>query len=86
MGLHVVLDDGFWTRRGRDAIRTEAAALSVPLTFYALEPPEEEAWQRVRQRNLEPGVLPIADETFIRLRPRFEPLGPDETALQVSFK
>nr|WP_281416188.1 AAA family ATPase [Deinococcus aestuarii] len=86
LGIHVILDYGFWTRRGRDGLRAEASALGVPLTFYALELPEEEAWRRIRRRNLEPGVLPIADETFTRLRPRFEPLGPDETALQVSFE
>lgn len=56
----------------------------MPLTFYALELPDETAWQRIRGRKLEPGVLPIAEGTFTRLKPRFEPLELGEIAVKMS--
>ncbi|EYB69717.1 hypothetical protein DEIPH_ctg002orf0031 [Deinococcus phoenicis] len=83
LGVPVILDHGFWTRAGRDALRAKAAALNVPLTLYALTLPEEEALRRVRQRNLEAGALFITSETFALFRARFEPLGADEAAAVV---
>lgn len=83
LGVPVILDHGFWTRWDRDALRARAAALGVPLTFYALALPDEEALHRIRERNREPGALFIADESFRLFQDRFQPLGPDEEAVQV---
>ena len=79
LGLSVVLDEGLWTRFERDELRVEAAALGVPFILYALHTPEAVARERIRRRNLEPGSLHIAENTYDLFRPRFERLGPDET-------
>ncbi|GAA4007530.1 hypothetical protein GCM10022631_19350 [Deinococcus rubellus] len=78
LGLPVILDEGLWSRRERDELRSEAAALGVPLTIYTLNTPEDLARERVRRRNAEPGSLFIAENTYDLFRLRFEPLGPDE--------
>ena len=80
LGLDVVLDDGFWTRAGRDELRAWAAGLGVGLRWYALELPQVEAWARIERRNAEPGAMFISSETYELLRGRFQPLGPDEPA------
>lgn len=82
LGVPVILDHGFWTRAARDELRAQASALGAPLTLHVLAVPDAEARRRVQARNLQPGALLIADETFDLFRPRFEPLTPDEEALQ----
>ena len=84
LGLPVILDEGLWTRRERDGLRAEAAALGVPFILYALNTPEDVARQRVRRRNAEPGSLFIAENTYDLLRPRFEALKQDEAHVVVS--
>lgn len=81
LGLPVILDEGFWTRASRDALRARAAQLGVPLTLYALQVPEEEARRRVRARNEEVGALQIAGATYSLFQRQFEPLGVDEAAV-----
>ena len=78
LGLHVVLDDGYWTRASRDGLRSWAAGLGVPLKLYALTLPEAEARRRVEERNAQPGSLYIAPETFELFWQSFELLQPDE--------
>ncbi len=81
--LPVILDEGLWTRRERDDLRSEAGALGVPLILYALSTPEEVARARLRQRNQDPGSLYIAESTYNDLRPRFGPLEADEAHVLV---
>ncbi|TSA83035.1 ATP-binding protein [Deinococcus detaillensis] len=83
LGLPVVLDEGFWTRRERDDLRAEAEQLGVPLILYALSTPESVARERIRHRNQEPHSLYIAENTYNLFRPRFEPLEPDEPHILV---
>ena len=78
LGLHVVLDDGFWTRASRDDLRRWAADVGVPLRLYALILPEAEARRRVRERNAQPGSLYIAPETYDLFWQGFEPLQQSE--------
>ena len=78
LGLHVVLDDGYWTRASRDDLRRWAAELGTPLRLYALTLPEAEARRRIRARNAQPGNLYIAPETYDLFWQNFEPLQPDE--------
>ena len=79
LGLHVVLDDGYWTRASRDELRRWAAGLDVPLKLYALTLPEAEARRRMGERNAKPGSLYIAPETYDLFWRTFEPLQSDET-------
>ena len=74
LGLHVLLDDGYWTRASRDGLRSWAAELGVPLKLYALILPEAEARRRVRERNAQLGSLYIAPETYDLFWQGFEPL------------
>lgn len=80
LGVSVILDYGFWSRRERDAIRAQVAQLGFCHTLYALECPEAVRWQRVEQRNQNQGPhsLYIARETFLSLNQRLEPLEADE--------
>ena len=78
LGIHVVLDDGYWTRASRDDLRTWASGLNVPLKLYALTLPEAEARRRVEARNVKPGSLYIAPETYDLFWQSFEPLQRDE--------
>jgi len=84
LGVPVILDHGFWTRRERDELRAKAAVLGVPLRWYALTVPGEEALRRIQARNGEAGALYIADETYRLFLPRFQPLMSDETAVVVT--
>ena len=51
LGLDVVLDSGFWSRRSRDETRARAAALGAACRLYYLWVPDEVAWARVEARN-----------------------------------
>jgi predicted kinase len=78
-GIDVVLDNGFWTRAARDAARQRAIAAGASCRLYALHCSERTARARCRHRNTDlQGSLHIADNTFDVLKPRFEPLQPDE--------
>lgn len=84
LGLDVVLDFGFWSRRQRDETRATAAGLGASARLYLLECPEEEAWRRVDKRNAHlDGSLLIVRHTFEMLKSRFEPLGDDEDRTEV---
>ena len=80
LGLDVVLDLNFWTRRDRDATRMKARSLGAAVRLYRLTCPDEVAWRRIERRNASLGgsSLFIARNTFEVLRAKFEPLDPDE--------
>lgn len=85
LGLDVVLDLGFWSRRQRDETRALAAALGASCRLYRLSCPDDEAWRRIERRNASlAGNLFIARNTFEVLRARFEPLETDEDRIEVS--
>ncbi len=81
LGLDVVLDSGFWDRKGRDETRAKAAALGAECRLYSLSVPDEVAWARVEQRNKDlEGSWFIDRNAFDVLKDLrgFDPLGPDE--------
>jgi predicted kinase len=85
LGLDVVLDFGFWSRRQRDETRATAQALGARTRLYLLECSEEEAWRRVDKRNAQlDGSLLIVRNTFEMLKSRFEPLADDEDRTAVT--
>jgi predicted kinase len=51
LGLNVVLDFGFWTRRERDAVRATVATMGAQSRLYRVTCSEEEAWRRIERRN-----------------------------------
>jgi len=64
LGLNVVLDYGLWGRWERIEYRARAEALGVRVELHFLDLPLEELWVRVgrRNRNLQPGEVPITLE------------------------
>lgn len=87
LGLDVVLDLNFWTRRSRDAARTTAHALGAAVRLHRLTCPDDLAWRRIERRNasLDGSSLFIARNTFELLGARFEPLDADEEREEVAF-
>lgn len=64
LGLDVVLDNSFWSRRERDEYRTRAAAVGAGSRLYYLDIPKEEAKRRValRNQNLPPNTFRVTAE------------------------
>ena len=85
LGLDVVLDLGFWSRKQRDEVRSTAAMLGAGVQLYRLSCTDGEAWARIEQRNRAlTDSLFIARNTFLVLRNRFELLDDDEARIEVS--
>jgi predicted kinase len=69
LGLNVVLDFGFWTRRDRDVVRARIAAMGAQACLYRLTYSEIESWRRIDKRNTDlQGSLYIARNTFELLK------------------
>ena len=85
LGLNVVLDFGFWTRRDRDVVRARIAAMGAQACLYRLTYSEIESWRRIDKRNTDlQGSLYIARNTFELLKSRFEPLDDDEEHVEIA--
>lgn len=86
LGLDVVLDLNFWTRRERDAARTKAESLGAAVRLHRLTCSDDVAWRRIEKRNacLDASSLLIARNTFEVLKSRFEPLHVDEPREEVA--
>ncbi len=85
LGLDVVLDLNFWSRKQRDEVRSTAATLGADVQLYRLSCTDDEAWARIKQRNRAlTDSLFITRNTFEVLRNRFEPLDDDEARIEVS--
>lgn len=79
LGLDVVLDYGFWTRKERDRVRAIVERLGARACLYRLECPDDEARGRIDARNrADDRSLYIAPATYDALRRRIEPLDVDE--------
>jgi predicted kinase len=84
LGVDVILDLNFWSRKERDETRATASALGASTTLYSLACTDEEAWRRVERRNHKlNGDLFISRETFEALKARFEPLSDNEQRIDV---
>ena len=84
LGVDVVLDLGFWSRKERDDARERARARGADVLLYRLNCPEHVARARLRARNENlDGNLLITDATYDLLRMRFEPLMPEEERREV---
>jgi predicted kinase len=84
LGIDVVLDLGFWTRAERDRVREQVTAAGVACRLYALDCPEDLAWERIEARNRDlAGSLLITRNTFEVLKARFEPLAGNEQRITI---
>lgn len=82
LGIDVILEFGFWSRRERDDFRSRAAALGSDTELHYLDVPRDELLRRLALRN---AALPKdtfhVDETHLDLwLSLFEPPASDELA------
>lgn len=83
LGCNVVLDWGVWSRAERDHFRTQAQAAGAQVVLCLLDPPIEELWTRLAQRNadLPPATFEIPREALLRWADWFERPTDEELAL-----
>ena len=80
LGVNVVLEFGFWSRRERDDYRSRAEALGARVELLYLDVSRDELWRRLNERNADlPAATGRMDEANLdRWWRRFEPPTPDE--------
>ncbi len=80
LGIDVILENGFWTRRDRDDFRARAAAVGANTKLYFLDVPRDELWRRLAQRNEEspPDTFRIEEAQLDEWLTWFEPPTADE--------
>ncbi len=83
LGVSVILENGFWAREERDALRLRARRLGVPVELHYLDATVDELWRRLEIRNAEakPGAAPIRREDLEEWFRRFEAPDAAELAL-----
>jgi predicted kinase len=85
LGLDVVLDYGFWSRKERDEVRALVERLGATACLYRLDCPDDEARRRIEVRNqADDRSLYLAPATYDALRHRFDPLDVDEAYLEAA--
>ena len=80
LGVNVVLEWGFWSRRERDEIRSRARALGAETRLYFLDVLREELSRRLAPRNavLPPDTFFVDDAHLDAWISQFEPPAADE--------
>lgn len=80
LGVDVVIEFGFWSRRERDDYRSRGEALGARVELRFLEVSRDELWTRLKKRNADlPPATGHIDEASLDLWwSRFEPPTPDE--------
>ncbi len=80
LGVDVILDFGFWTRRERDELRAKAHDLGVGFRIHFADAPEEVLLERIRARNsqLPSGTFHIPEARLKEWMGLFEAPSPDE--------
>ena len=83
LGCHVVLDWGLWSREERDLYRTGARAVGARVVLCLLDPPVEELWRRLSERNADRpfGAFEITQADLLRWSALFQRPTADELAL-----
>lgn len=80
LGVDVILDFGFWTRRERDDLRARARDLGAGFVIHFAEASEAQLVERIRARNaqLPPGTFHIPEGRLREWIALFEPPSRDE--------
>ena len=80
LGVHAILENGFWSRAERDRLRASAAASGTRTKWYFLDPPLAELRQRLARRNanLPPDTFRIEEAQLDHFAKWWEPPAPDE--------
>ncbi|OEO29483.1 hypothetical protein VW23_026050 [Devosia insulae DS-56] len=82
LGVNVILDFGFWSRRERDELRAKARDLGVGFRIHFADATEELLLERIRARNneLPAGTFHIPEAKLKQWMGMFEAPTPDELA------
>lgn len=80
LGVDVILDFGFWSRRERDDLRAKARDLGVGFTIHFVAASEDQLLERIRARNsrLPSGTFHIPEARLKEWMSLFEAPSPDE--------
>jgi predicted kinase len=83
LGATVVLENGFWSRAERDALRLRARELGARVELHTLDLPLDELWPRIAHRNTQPAwpARPITRDELETWAVHFEAPTPEELAL-----
>lgn len=74
LGVDVILDFGFWTKRERDNLRAKARELGADCKIHFADAAEHVLLERIRARNrqLPSGTFHIPEETLVSWMTLFE--------------
>jgi len=80
LGIDVILENGFWSRKERDRYRTQAEAIGAHVQIKYLDVSRDELWARLSRRNadLPPGTFAVTREQLELWWTWFEPPTVDE--------
>jgi len=80
LGINVILESGFWTRKERQEYRKRANELGAQAKLYFLDASRDTLWQRIQKRNesLPPHTFPIQESDLDTWIGSFERPTPDE--------
>lgn len=80
LGIDVILESGFWSRRERDECRAIAKAAGATAKLYFLNVPRDELARRLekRNKNLPPNTFRVTAADLDEWIPLFEAPTPEE--------
>ena len=80
LGIDVILESGFWSRKERDEFRARAKELGVTTKLYFLDVPRDELWRRLQKRNAElpPDTFHVKESDLDKWVTQFEAPTSDE--------
>lgn len=80
LGVNVILENGFWSRKERDYFRSEAESLGADVELHYLEVDMDELWKRIAKRNadLPPDTFHVSRENLEEWGKSFETPSKDE--------
>ncbi|RBQ17238.1 ATP-binding protein [Spongiactinospora rosea] len=83
LGQSVILEFGFWTQAERDEKRLSARALAVPVELHYLAASIDELRHRLeaRDRDRQPGAVPVSREALEEYAKLFQTPDDDELGL-----
>ena len=80
LGIDVILESGFWSKKERDDLRAKAKAIGANTKLYYLDVSRDELWNRIdrRNKNLPEHTFPIKESDLDEWITRFEPPNEEE--------
>lgn len=82
LGINVILENGFWSKKERDSYRTGAGSRGIEIRLHYLAVGLDDLWDRLEKRNanLPPGTFKVTRKNLEEWAKHFEPPTPDELA------